>query len=63
MAGHDVVEEGTAVRAAIGAALQEAALDPFLTGREHMKLQTALHGHAGRRARASAPTSCSSASG
>jgi ABC-2 type transport system ATP-binding protein len=24
--------------------LQESALDPFLTGREHMKLQTALHG-------------------
>ena len=44
VAGHDVVEEGTQVRAAIGAALQEAALDPFLTGSEHMKLQTALHG-------------------
>jgi ABC-2 type transport system ATP-binding protein len=44
VAGHDVVEEGTQVRAAIGAALQEAALDPFLTGREHMRLQTALHG-------------------
>src|SRR3954469_24419903 len=42
--GHDVVKEGPAVRAIIGAALQEAALDPFLTGREHMKLQTALHG-------------------
>jgi ABC-2 type transport system ATP-binding protein len=44
VAGHDVVEEGEAVRATIGAALQEAALDPFLTGREHMRLQTALHG-------------------
>src|SRR4051795_2839869 len=44
VAGHDVVHEGPAVRAAIGAALQEAALDPFLTGREHMRLQTALHG-------------------
>ena len=44
VAGHDVVEEGSKVRATIGAALQEAALDPFLTGREHMKLQTALHG-------------------
>ena len=42
--GHDVVREGPAVRAVIGAALQEAALDPFLTGREHMRLQTALHG-------------------
>jgi ABC-2 type transport system ATP-binding protein len=47
VAGHDVVEEGPAVRAAIGAALQEAALDPFLTGTEHMKLQTALHGMRG----------------
>ena len=44
VAGHDVVREGPSVRAAIGAALQEAALDPFLTGREHMRLQTALHG-------------------
>jgi ABC-2 type transport system ATP-binding protein len=44
VAGHDVVREGPQVRAAIGAALQEAALDPFLTGREHMRLQTALHG-------------------
>jgi ABC-2 type transport system ATP-binding protein len=44
VAGHDVVEDGPKVRATIGAALQEAALDPFLTGREHMKLQTALHG-------------------
>jgi ABC-2 type transport system ATP-binding protein len=39
-----VEREGAQVRSQIGAALQEAALDPFLTGREHMKLQTALHG-------------------
>jgi ABC-2 type transport system ATP-binding protein len=51
VAGHDVLEEGSAVRASIGAALQEAALDPFLTGREHMKLQTALHGMRGQEAR------------
>src|SRR2546423_5875586 len=44
VAGHDVVREGPQVRAAIGAALQEAALDPYLSGREHMRLQTALHG-------------------
>jgi ABC-2 type transport system ATP-binding protein len=42
--GFDVVKEGPRVRATIGAALQEAALDPLLTGREHMRLQTALHG-------------------
>src|SRR5213593_1765056 len=44
VAGYDVVREGPQVRAAIGAALQEAALDPLLTGREHLRLQTALHG-------------------
>ncbi len=44
VAGYDVVREGPRVRASIGAALQEAALDPFLTGREHMRLQTAMHG-------------------
>jgi ABC-2 type transport system ATP-binding protein len=44
VAGYDVVAEGPQVRAAIGAALQEAALDPLLTGREHLRLQTALHG-------------------
>ena len=44
VAGYDIVKEGPRVRSAIGAALQEAALDPLLTGREHMRLQTALHG-------------------
>jgi ABC-2 type transport system ATP-binding protein len=44
VAGHDIVREGGAVRSAIGAALQEAALDPYLTGREHMRLQAGLHG-------------------
>ena len=44
VAGYDVVREGPHVRESIGAALQEAALDPHLTGREHMRLQTALHG-------------------
>src|SRR5437016_1768907 len=44
VAGFDVVRDGPQVRMRIGAALQEAALDPFLTGREHMRLQTAMHG-------------------
>jgi ABC-2 type transport system ATP-binding protein len=44
VAGHDVVTEGAAVRDAIGAALQEAALDPQLTARDHVRLQGALHG-------------------
>jgi ABC-2 type transport system ATP-binding protein len=43
VAGFDIVRDGPQVRKAIGAALQEAALDPILTGREHMRLQTALH--------------------
>ena len=53
VAGHDIVSDGAAVRATIGAALQEAALDPLLTGRDHMRLQTTLHGlpKARRRAR------------
>src|SRR5207248_308850 len=42
VAGYDVVHEGPKVRAAIGAALQEAALDPLLTGREHLRLQASL---------------------
>jgi ABC-2 type transport system ATP-binding protein len=44
VAGYDIVKQGPQVRASIGAALQEAALDPFLTGREHLHLQGALHG-------------------
>ncbi|HWC25779.1 MAG TPA: ATP-binding cassette domain-containing protein, partial [Solirubrobacteraceae bacterium] len=35
---------GAKVRAAIGVALQEVALDPMLTGREHMRLQGGLQG-------------------
>src|SRR5687768_8793567 len=44
VAGHDIRREGAAVRSAIGAALQEAALDPLLTGRDHMRLQTTMQG-------------------
>ncbi|HEY2140896.1 MAG TPA: ATP-binding cassette domain-containing protein [Solirubrobacteraceae bacterium] len=44
VAGLDVVRHGSEVRRAIGASLQESALDPFLTGTEHMRLQSALHG-------------------
>src|SRR3954468_7612974 len=38
VAGFDVATQGPEVRKRIGAALQEAALDPFLTGREHFSL-------------------------
>src|SRR4051812_258268 len=44
VAGFDVASQGPEVRRRIGAALQEAALDAFLTGREHMDLQGGLHG-------------------
>ena len=42
--GYDVAREGAQVRGVIGAALQEAALDPLLTGREHVQLQATLQG-------------------
>jgi ABC-2 type transport system ATP-binding protein len=42
--GYDVVAEGPKVRSVIGAALQEAALDPMLTGRDHLRLQATLQG-------------------
>ena len=42
--GYDVVKDGPKVRGLIGAALQEAALDPLLTGRDHLRLQTTLQG-------------------
>jgi ABC-2 type transport system ATP-binding protein len=45
--GYDVVKEGPQVRKTIGAALQEAALDPYLTGREHLRLQATMHGITG----------------
>src|SRR5260221_5191455 len=49
VAGFDVVKQGSKVRASIGAALQEAALDPFLTGREHLRLGASLHAIRGAR--------------
>jgi ABC-2 type transport system ATP-binding protein len=51
VAGYDVVKQGPQVRKAIGAALQEAALDPLLTGREHLRLQAAMHGIGGEERR------------
>jgi ABC-2 type transport system ATP-binding protein len=45
--GFDIAKQGAQVRACIGAALQEAALDAILTGREHLMLQATLQGIAG----------------
>jgi ABC-2 type transport system ATP-binding protein len=44
VAGHNVVSEARQVRATIGVALQEAALDPLMTGRELIRLQATLQG-------------------
>ncbi len=44
VAGHDVATEPGAVRLRIGAALQEAALDPKQTGLELLRLQGRLYG-------------------
>jgi ABC-2 type transport system ATP-binding protein len=54
--GYDIVRQGAQVRSTIGAALQEAALDAILTGREHLVLQATLQGlpAATRRQRANA---------
>ena len=51
VAGHDVVSDAAAVRRAIGVALQEAALDPLMTGRELIALQAVLHGLPARQGR------------
>jgi ABC-2 type transport system ATP-binding protein len=44
VAGHDVVADADGVRRSIGVALQDAALDPLMTGRELLRLQGVLHG-------------------
>ena len=44
VAGHDIVAKADDVRRSIGVALQEAALDPLMTGRELLSLQAVLHG-------------------
>ncbi len=44
VAGFDVVSDAAEVRRKIGVALQEAALDPLMTGRELIRLQATLHG-------------------
>ena len=51
VAGYDVEREPQKVRRVIGVALQEAAIDPIMTGRELLKLQSVLHGIKGKTAR------------
>jgi ABC-2 type transport system ATP-binding protein len=47
VAGHDVMDDGDAVRRSIGVALQEIGLDPVQTGRELLELQCGLYGITG----------------
>ena len=44
VAGYDVVADADAVRRSIGVALQDAAIDPLMTGNELLQLQATLHG-------------------
>jgi ABC-2 type transport system ATP-binding protein len=44
VAGFDVASEASMVRKKIGVALQDAAIDPLMTGNELLKLQAVLHG-------------------
>ena len=44
VAGFDVIKEAAKVRRVIGVALQDAAIDPLMTGNELLKLQSVLHG-------------------
>jgi ABC-2 type transport system ATP-binding protein len=44
VAGHDVVKDAKLVRQSIGVALQDAAIDPLMTGNELLLLQGVLHG-------------------
>ena len=44
VAGYDVVKEAGLVRRSIGVALQDAAIDPLMSGRELLQLQSILHG-------------------
>lgn len=43
VAGYDVLRDADNVRRSIGVALQDAAIDPLMTGRELLRLQAVLH--------------------
>ncbi len=51
ISGLDVVRQAAQVRRVIGAAMQETALDPLMTGNELIQMQAALHGLPGKVAR------------
>ena len=51
VAGFDVLTNADDIRRSIGVALQDAAIDPLMTGRELLRLQAILHGIEKKRAR------------
>lgn len=50
VAGFDVATDAPSVRRRIGVALQDAAIDPLMTGNELLRLQSTLHGLGRRQA-------------
>ena len=55
VAGLDVVEGASEIRRRIGVALQDAAIDPLMTGNELLRLQAVLHGLSRRQTRVRCP--------
>ena len=62
VAGFDVVQQADDVRRNIGVALQDAAIDPLMTGAELLQLQAVLYGLPKSQHRPR-PTNCSNESG
>jgi ABC-2 type transport system ATP-binding protein len=54
VAGFDVVTQANDVRRSIGVALQDAAIDPLMTGNELLRLQAVLYGLSSAKGRARA---------
>lgn len=50
VAGYDLATQASDIRRRIGVALQDAAIDPLMTGTELLKLQAVLHGISRREA-------------
>ena len=48
VAGFDVASQPNEVRRRIGVALQDAAIDPLMTGNESLRLQAVMQGLGGR---------------
>ena len=55
VAGFDVVDGAAQIRRRIGVALQDAAIDPLMTGNELLRLQAVLHGLSRKQTRTRCP--------